>query len=166
MRVDPITEIFFEVFVEKMRFLENEWRLARREDKSEYMFADLIYFDEETDNAIIFYFELRDNTVILYMQNRKTRRPDVFPPEAFPEAWRDISDPLLDLSLRLPFRKEYREFFNKSRLKFFNELQDRAIMQRDLEAARASLEIQAEFYVYLLRKYQQDILSIVKGKTR
>jgi hypothetical protein len=63
----------------------------------------------------------------------------------------------------LPYREERQQFFSKAQRRRLEELRGAAVMQRDVEAARAVLEAEAEFDAYMLRKYQMQILQVVEA---
>jgi hypothetical protein len=158
--LDPFNRAFFETYLSKMRFLEEDWGFAKHVDPSYY--GSLLLYTKGRF-AIMFSFELRDNRVYLRMQQVDTAIPDVFPPEAFPDVYSRIQDPLFELFLRLPLREEYQQFFSKAERKRLEQLIELAVVQRDVEAARAVLEKEAEFHAYILRKYQPQILQVVEA---
>jgi hypothetical protein len=114
-------------------------------------------------SVVSFSFDARDIVVTFQMCLGGTAVPDVFPLEAFPEAYSRIQDPLFELFLRLPLREEYQQFFSKAERKRLEQLIELAVVQRDVEAARAVLEKEAEFHAYILRKYQPQILQVVEA---
>jgi hypothetical protein len=152
--------IFLEVYFTAMDFLESEWRF-RPVARLEGLVAELWY--RKYSAIIHFAFDARDVAVSVRMHLKGTAIPDVFPPEAFPEAYSRIQDPLFELFLRLPLREEYQQFFSKAERKRLEQLIELAVVQRDVEAARAVLEKEAEFHAYILRKYQPQILQVVEA---
>jgi len=152
--------VFLEVYFTAMDFLESEWGF-RPIACLEGLVAELWYCKY---GAIIhFVFDARDIVVNVRMHLKGTAIPDVFPPEAFPDVYSRIQDPLFDLFLRLPYREERQQFFSKVQRRRLEQLRDAAVMQRDIEAARAVLEAEAEFDAYMLRKYQSQILQVVES---
>ena len=157
--LDPFNGAFIEIYSSKMRFLEEEWGFVKQVIPDRY--GSLLLYTKG-QFLIKFHFELRDNQVYWDLQQVDTALPDVFPPEAFPEAFRYIQDPLFELFLRIPYREEHQLFFSKSERRQLEQLRELAIVQRDVGAARAVLEREAEFHAYLLRKYQPQILQVVE----
>jgi len=88
-------------------------------------------------SVVSFSFDARDIVVTFRMCLGGTAFPDVFPLEAFPEAYSRIQDPLFELFLRLPLCEEYQQFFSKAERKRLEQLIKLAVVQRDVAAARA-----------------------------
>jgi len=152
--------VFLEVYFTAMDFLESEWGF-RSVARLEGLVAELWYCKH---SAIIhFVFDARDIVISVRMHLKGTAIPDVFPPEAFPDVYSRIQDPLFELFLRLPYREERQQFFSKAQRRRLEELRGAAVMQRDVQAARAVLEAEAEFDAYMLRKYQMQILQVVEA---
>jgi len=140
--------VFFEVYFTTMDFLEQEWGF-RASAWLEGLGAVIWY--RRSRSVIEFSFDARDIVVSFRMRLEGTAVPDVFPPEAFPGAYSRIQDPLFELFLRLPYREERQQFFSKLERKRMEQLRGQAVVQRDVEAARAVLEMEADFDAYWLR---------------